>query len=87
VVRRFGKGEYVPIDSTRRYFTQTRGHVIVDTGKYGMVALIAMSIAQMFSVNFEDDVMPGITYEKGDMLGNFFWRIRFCYAVSGKSRF
>jgi len=63
--------KYVPIDSTGWQFSQTRGYVIVDTGKYGLVALIPMGMAQVSSVNFEDDVQVGSTHKKGDMLGNF----------------
>ncbi|MEA3456185.1 MAG: phosphatidylserine decarboxylase, partial [Campylobacterota bacterium] len=65
------KGKYAPIDSTGWQFTQTRGVVVVDTGKYGLVALIPMGMAQVSSVNFEAIVKPGIIHKKGDMLGNF----------------
>jgi len=65
------QGKYVPIDSTGWQFSQTRGVVIVDTGKYGLVALIPMGMAQVSSVNFEDNVKVGTTHKKGDMLGNF----------------
>ena len=65
------QGKYVPIDSTGWQFTQTRGCVIVDTGEYGLVALIPMGMAQVSSVNFEDNVEVGATVKKGDMLGNF----------------
>ena len=65
------EGKYAPIDSTGWQFTQTRGVVIVDTGKYGLVALIPMGMAQVSSVNFEAIVKPGIIHNKGDMLGNF----------------
>ncbi len=65
------KGKYIPIDSEGWQFTQTRGYVIVDTEKYGLVALIPMGMAQVSSVNFEDNVRVGSTHEKGDMLGNF----------------
>ena len=65
------QGKYVPIDSIGWQFTQTRGYVIVDTGQYGLVALIPMGMAQVSSVNFEGNVRPGITHKKGDMLGNF----------------
>lgn len=64
-------GKYAPIDSTGWQFTQTRGVVVVDTGEYGLVALIPMGMAQVSSVNFEGSVKPGITHAKGDMLGNF----------------
>ena len=64
--------KYVPIDSTGWQFTQTRGTVIVNTGgRYGRVALIPMGMAQVSSVNFEDNVEIGHTVEKGDMLGTF----------------
>ena len=63
--------QYVPVDSTGWQFTQTRGYVIVDTGKYGLVALMPMGMAQVSSVNFEGSVRPGISHNKGEMLGNF----------------
>jgi phosphatidylserine decarboxylase len=65
------EGKYIPIPSTGWQFTQTRGYVIVDTGESGLVALIPMGMAQVSSVNFEDDVQVGTTHNKGDMLGNF----------------
>jgi phosphatidylserine decarboxylase precursor len=65
------QGKYVPVDSTGWQFTQTRGCVIVDTGEYGLVALIPMGMAQVSSVNFQDNVEVGATIKKGDMLGNF----------------
>ena len=65
------EGKYAPIDSTGWQFTQTRGVVVVDSGKYGLVALIPMGMAQVSSVNFEAIVKPGIIHKKGDMLGNF----------------
>jgi phosphatidylserine decarboxylase len=65
------QGRYIPLDSTGWQFSQTLGYVIVDTGEYGLVALIPMGMAMVSSVNFEDDVAVGNTREKGDMLGNF----------------
>lgn len=65
------QGRYVPIDSTGWQFSQTRGVAIVDTGEYGLVALLPMGMAQVSSVNFEDNVKVGTTHKKGDMLGNF----------------
>lgn len=65
------QSRYVPIDSTGWQFSQTRGVVIVDTGKNGLVALIPMGMAQVSSVNFKDNVKVGTTHKKGDMLGNF----------------
>lgn len=63
--------KYVPIDSTGWQFSQTRGYAIVDTGKYGLVALIPMGMAQVSSVNFEKAVQPDTDHQKGEMLGNF----------------
>lgn len=65
------QGRYEPIDSTGWQFSQTRGYVIVDTGKYGLVTLIPMGMAQVSSVNFEDDIKVGATQPKGHMLGTF----------------
>ncbi|WP_198942555.1 phosphatidylserine decarboxylase [Methyloprofundus sedimenti] len=65
------QNKYAPIVSTGWQFTQTRGYVIVDTEKYGLVALIPMGMAQVSSVNFEGSVKPGIAHKKGSMLGNF----------------
>lgn len=65
------QGKYIPLDSTGWQFTQTRGYVILDTGKYGLVTLIPMGMAQVSSVNFEDNVRVGAVRRKGDMLGNF----------------
>ena len=43
----------------------------MDTGEYGLVALIPMGMAQVSSVNFEKGVVVGSDHKKGDMLGNF----------------
>jgi len=65
------QGKYIPIDSEGWQFTQTRGYVIMDTEKYGLVALIPMGMAHVSSVNFEKNVKVGSRHNKGDMLGNF----------------
>ena len=65
------EGKYEPIDSTGWQFSQTRGYVIVDTGDFGLVALIPMGMAQVSSVNFEEGVKEHTTHKKGDMIGNF----------------
>ncbi|UCE27105.1 MAG: phosphatidylserine decarboxylase [Candidatus Coatesbacteria bacterium] len=65
------QGEYVPTCSTGWQFTHTHGYVVVDTGEYGLVALIPMGMSQVSSVNFEDSVKVGAEIKKGDMLGNF----------------
>lgn len=65
------QGKYLPLDSTGWQFTQTRSYVIVDTGKFGLVALIPMGMAQVSSVNLEDNVKVGSVHKKGDPLGYF----------------
>jgi len=45
--------------------------VIVETGRFGLVALIPMGMAQVSSVLFEDSVKVGSQHGKGEMLGNF----------------
>ena len=50
---------------------ETRGCVIIDTEKYGLVALLPIGMSQVSSVNFEDTVRAGSTVKKGDMLGHF----------------
>jgi phosphatidylserine decarboxylase precursor len=65
------EGKYDFVIGTGWQFSQTRGYVIVDTVKYGLVALIPMGMGQVSSVNFEDNVKVGTTHKKGDMLGNF----------------
>ena len=64
-------GRYVPVDSTGWQFSQTLGYAILDTDKYGLVALIPMGMGQVSSVNFEENVKPGSVHRKGDMLGTF----------------
>jgi phosphatidylserine decarboxylase precursor len=54
---------------------ETRGCVIIDTGKYGLVALLPVGMSQVSSVNFEANVYTkmkvGTEIKKGDMLGYF----------------
>jgi phosphatidylserine decarboxylase precursor len=66
------QSEYIDLTSLAGWqFSQTRGYVIVDTGKYGLVALIPVGMAAVSSVNFEDNVKVGTTHKKGDPLGYF----------------
>jgi phosphatidylserine decarboxylase len=68
------EGEYSPIDSTGWQFTQTRSYVIVDTadeGDFGLVGLVPMGMAEVSSVNFEDNLEVGDSFKKGDPLGYF----------------
>jgi phosphatidylserine decarboxylase precursor len=50
---------------------ETRGCVIIETEKYGLVALLPIGMSQVSSVNFENTVKVGQTVKKGDMLGYF----------------
>lgn len=50
---------------------ETRGCVIIETEKYGLVALLPIGMSQVSSVNFEDTVKVGNRVRKGDMLGYF----------------
>jgi phosphatidylserine decarboxylase len=52
-------------------FIETRGYVIIETGDYGLVALMPVGMSQVCSVNFESNVEVGATFNKGDMLGYF----------------
>ncbi|HWR40202.1 MAG TPA: phosphatidylserine decarboxylase [Patescibacteria group bacterium] len=50
---------------------ETRACVIVDTGKYGLVAVLPIGMSQVSSVNFEESVQVGAKVKKGDPLGYF----------------
>lgn len=50
---------------------ETRGCVIVETDDYGLVALLPIGMATVNSVNFEENIKPGVRINKGDMLGYF----------------
>ena len=50
---------------------ETRGCVIIETEKHGLVALLSIGMVAIGSVNFEDNVKSGMHAKKGDMLGHF----------------
>ena len=50
---------------------ETRACVIIDTEKYGMVALLPIGMSQVCSVNFEKSLKVGDRIKKGDMMGYF----------------
>jgi len=50
---------------------ETRGCIIIETKKYGLVALLPIGMSQVCSVNFENNIKVGSTVKKGDMLGYF----------------
>jgi phosphatidylserine decarboxylase precursor len=50
---------------------ETRGCVIIETEKFGFVALLPIGMSQVCSVKFENNIQKGISVKKGDMLGCF----------------
>jgi phosphatidylserine decarboxylase precursor len=50
---------------------ETRGYVVIETEKYGLVALVAVGMSQVSSVNFEPNIQVGASFKKGDPLGYF----------------
>ena len=50
---------------------ETRGCVILETEEFGLVALLPIGMAQVCSVNFEENIKVGVRVAKGDMLGYF----------------
>ena len=50
---------------------ETRDLVVVDTGEYGLVAILPIGMSQVCSCNFEDSVVVGAHVEKGDPMGYF----------------
>ncbi|MGM0440673.1 MAG: phosphatidylserine decarboxylase [Chlamydiota bacterium] len=65
------KGQYIPVNRLGWQANQTRGYVIVDNDQYGLVALMPVGLAQVSSINFEENVDVGTTHQKGDKLGYF----------------
>lgn len=60
-----------PSDKLGWQSVETRGCVILETEKYGLVALLPIGMISVSSVNIEDYVKPGAQVSKGDMLGHF----------------
>jgi phosphatidylserine decarboxylase len=50
---------------------EARGCVILETEKFGLVALMPIGMSQVCSVNFEKNLKVGQKVRKGDMLGYF----------------
>jgi phosphatidylserine decarboxylase precursor len=65
------EGKYFVLHSIDWEFFQTNGYVVVDTKKYGLVALIPVGMGLVSSCNFEKNVTVGSMHKKGDMLGYF----------------
>ncbi len=60
-----------PTANTGWQSIETRGCVILETAEFGLVALMPIGVVVVGSVNFEENVTPGTTVKKGDMLGHF----------------
>lgn len=60
-----------PTAKTGWQSVETRGCVILETDEYGLVALMPIGMGAVGSVNFEENITPGTTVKKGDMLGHF----------------
>ena len=63
--------KYVLDANTPGWQILRHGCVIIQTEKYGLVALLPIGMSQVSSVNFEDTVKVGSAVKKGDMLGYF----------------
>lgn len=50
---------------------ETRGVMVIDTGSEGLLALVAVGMAQVCSVNWLPELQPGCSVRKGDELGFF----------------
>ena len=50
---------------------ETRGVLILDTGAFGLVALVPIGMSPVSSVNFDPALKEGVRVRKGDRLGNF----------------
>jgi phosphatidylserine decarboxylase len=50
---------------------EARGCIILETEKFGLVALMPIGMSQVCSVNFEKNLQVGQKVQKGDMLGYF----------------
>lgn len=50
---------------------ETRGSLILDTGEFGLVALIPIGMSPVSSVNFDPALKEGVRVRKGDQMGHF----------------
>lgn len=66
-----GRYAFNPAAKTGWQTVETRGCVILETDKFGLVALLPIGMAVVNSVNIEENIIPGVRVEKGEMLGHF----------------
>lgn len=50
---------------------ETRGLIVLQTDKYGLVALLPVGMSPVSSINFEKTLKVGAAVKKGDMMGHF----------------
>ena len=50
---------------------ETRGCIILETGKYGLVALLPIGMSPVSSINFSADIKQGTQVKKGREMGSF----------------
>lgn len=63
--------KYVYFFETGFQMVETRDCVIVDTGKFGLVAILPVGMSQVCSCNWEKNVKVGKVVKKGDPMGYF----------------
>ena len=65
-------GKYVLQDKAPGWQSiETRDLVVVDTGEFGLVAILPIAMSQVSSCNWEPTVQVGAHVEKGDPMGYF----------------
>jgi phosphatidylserine decarboxylase len=75
-------GGYVTWDSRNKRYAfdpssagwqslETRGSLILETGEFGLVALLPIGMSPVSSVTFEPTLKPGVRVRKGDVMGHF----------------
>jgi len=63
---------YILIDAIPGWqMIETRDCVIIDTGEYGLVAVLPIGMSQICSCNWEEGLKVGSKVEKGDPMGYF----------------
>ncbi len=65
------KKQYQVEDTTGWQFSQTRGYIILQTKKYGLVAIVPVGMEMVSSINFDKNVTIGSYHKKGTGLGYF----------------
>ena len=66
------QGKYILVDQAPGWQSiETRDRIIIDTGEYGLVAVMPIGMSQVCSCNWEPTVQVGAKVEKGDPMGYF----------------